>query len=333
MIHATARMFIVCLFLLVPLASAQTIVEVAQDNPDLSTLAEAIGAAELADTLSGEGPFTVFAPVNSAFEKLPQGQLNALLENPDALRQILTYHVVPGRFATSDISADMTEFETVQGSALPITQIGVGQAAVTAVNIEASNGVIYLIDSVLTPPDFEMSGDAGTGGAGEVTGGSGDGSYTSSAASTARYAVEAQEDSGVSGSVLIADYGGRSVVTLTLSGTPDGGTHPAELRVGNCGEEGEVVLPLENVNGDTGLSTTVTDVSFDDITEADHALNVYLSPDETQSAVSCGEVGAGADELSSMSDTPGSDASGSDTSEGDVTGGASGEQGLLETVF
>ena len=148
----------VCLFWLVPLASAQTIWEVAQDNPDLSMLVQAVEAAGLSDTLSGEGPFTLFAPTNEAFEKLPQGQLNALLENSDALTQILTYHLVPERFATSDISADMTEFETVQGSPLPITQIGVGQAAVIEVNIEASNGVIYLIDSVLTPPDFEMAG-------------------------------------------------------------------------------------------------------------------------------------------------------------------------------
>lgn len=298
----TARCLVfICFFLLAPLAAAQTIVEVAQDNSELSTLVEAIEAAGLADTLSGEGPFTVFAPTNEAFGKLPQGQLNALLEDSDALTQILTYHVVPGQFATSDITADMTEFETVQGSALPITQIGVGQAAVTAVNIEASNGVIYLIDAVLTPPNFEMSdsGEAMTGGADDsVAGSGGDGSYTSNAASTVRYAVQSQEDSGVSGSVLIADYGEQSVVTLSLSGTPGGGTHPAELRVGDCGEEGEVVLPLENVDGSTGLSTTATDTSFDAITEGDHALNVYLSPDDTDSAVACGEVGTGASEMS-----------------------------------
>lgn len=309
MTHTARCLVFICFFLLAPLAAAQTIVEVAQDNSELSTLAEAIEAAGLADTLSGEGPFTVFAPTNDAFDKLPQGQLNALLENSDALTQILTYHVVPGQFATSDITADMTEFETVEGSALPITQIGVGQAAVTAVNIEASNGVIYLIDAVLTPPSFEMSdgGSATEGTAGNTTGGSmadsGDGSYTSNAARTARYEVQAQEDSGVSGSVLIADYGEQSVVTLSLSGTPDGGTHPAELRVGDCGEEGEVVLPLENINGSTGLSATVTETSFDAITGDDHALNIYLSPDDTDSAVACGEVGTGADEMSAMSDS------------------------------
>ena len=348
MIHAvtrtiTLRLVVVCLFLLAPLAAAQTIAEVAQDNPELSTLVEALEAADLVETLSGEGPFTVFAPVDSAFEKLPQGQLEALLEDPDALSQILTYHVVPGQFATSDITADMTEFETVQGSALPITQIGVGQAAVTAVNIEASNGVIYLIDSVLTPPDFEMSeggaatGGAATGGASSSVAGSGDGPYMSSATRTVRYAVDAQGDSGVSGSVLIAEYDAQTVVTLSLSGTPDGGTHPAELRMDDCSEEGEVVLPLGNVNGSTGLSTTVTEVSFDDITEGDHALNVYLSPDETESAVACGEVGAGADEMSPMSDGSG-DMSGGDMTGGDMTGdemtgGASSEEGLLETVF
>ena len=348
--YAVTRMTVACFFLLAPFAAAQTIVEVAQDNSDLSTLVEALEAADLVETLGGEGPFTVFAPVNSAFEKLPQGQLNALLENPDALRQILTYHVVPGQFATSDISADMTEFETAQGSALPITQIGVGQAAVTAVNIEASNGVIYLIDSVLTPPDFEMSdaGGASTGGTStggsvgddSVAGSSSGGAYMSNATRSVRYAVDAQEDSGVSGSVLIAEYSaqtgtrssGQTVITLSLSGTPEGGTHPAELRMGDCGEEGEVVLPLENVDGSTGLSTSVTDTPFDAITGADHALSVYLSPDDTESAVACGEIGTGADELSPMSDMTGGDTTGDTTS--DTTGGAgSEEQGLLETVF
>ena len=333
MIYAVTRMTVACFFLLAPFAAAQTIVEVAQDNPDLSTLVEALEAADLVDTLSGEGPFTVFAPVNSAFEKLPQGQLNALLENPDALRQILTYHVVPGQFATSDISADMTEFDTVEGSALPITQIGVGQAAVTAVNIEASNGVVYLIDSVLTPPTFEMSdtGGASTGGdtGGSVAGSSGGGAYISSATRTARYAISAQGDSGVSGSVLIAEYGaqsdGQTVITLSLSGTPEGGTHPAELRVGDCGEEGEVVLPLENVDGNTGLSTSVTDTSFGAIVNADHALNVYLSPDDTESAVACGEIGTGADELSPMSDMTDGNMTGGATTGGAITGGAGSE--------
>ena len=346
MIHAVTRMTVTCFFLLAPFAAAQTIVEVAQDNSDLSTLVEALEAADLTQTLSGEGPFTVFAPVNSAFEKLPQGQLNALLEDGDALRQILTYHVVPGQFATSDISADMTEFDTVQGSALPITQIGVGQAAVTAVNIEASNGVIYLIDSVLTPPDFEMSetGGASTGGSmGDSMTGGGGGAYTSNATRTVRYAIDAQGDSGVSGSVLIAEYNpqsgtrssGQTVITLSLSGTPEDGTHPAELRMGDCGEEGEVVLPLENVDGSTGLSTSVTDTSFGAITGADHALNVYLSPDDTESAVACGEIGSGADELSPMSDGDmSSGMTGGGVTGSDMTGGASSEeQGLLETVF
>ena len=250
MICTARHLVFICFFLLAPLAAAQTIAEVAQDNPELSTLVEAIEAAGLTDTLSGEGPFTLFAPTDDAFAKLPQGQLNALLEDSEALTQILTYHVVPERFATSDITADMTEFETVEGSALPITQIGVGQAAVTAVNIEASNGVIYLIDAVLTPPNFEMSdGGAATGGGmddgtgGSVAGSSSGGSYMSNATRTVRYALQAQEGSGVSGSALIADYGEQTVVTLSLSGTPDGGTHPAELRMGDCSEEGRWYSP------------------------------------------------------------------------------------------
>ena len=309
MIHTARRSLVTCCLLLAPLAAAQTIIEVAQDSSELSTLVQAVEAAGLVETLSGEGPFTLFAPTDDAFGKLPQGQLEALLENPEALTQILTYHVVPGRFATSDITADMTEFETVQGSALPITQIGVGQAAVTAVNIEASNGVVYLIDAVLTPPDFEIAGETGTGGSmaqsdvGSATGGSVAGSgeaesaYSSSASETVRYTLSARGDSGVSGSVLIAAYDEQTVVTLTLSGTPSGGTHPAELRVGNCDEGGEVVLPLENVDGSTGLSSTTTEASLSAITGDDHALNVYLSPDSTDEAVACGEIGEGAEAM------------------------------------
>ena len=324
MIQAAQRLMFVCLFLLVPLASAQTIWEVAQDNSDLSMLVQAVEAAGLSDTLSGEGPFTLFAPTNEAFEKLPQGQLNALLENSDALTQILTYHLVPERFATSDISADMTEFETVQGSPLPITQIGVGQAAVIEVNIEASNGVIYLIDSVLTPPDFEMAGfesggAAGSDMAGSMTGGAaGDTTagldYSSPATRTMRYAILPQAESGVSGSALIAEYGPQTVVTLLLNGTPAGGMHPAELRAGDCGEAGEVILPLENVDGSTGFSTTITDTSFSTIVDNDHALNVYLSPDSTENAIACGEVGAGAD----------SDMTGAADTSAPVSGGISG---------
>lgn len=137
-----------------------TIVEVAQGNDDFSTLVAAIVAAGLGDALSGEGPFTVFAPTNAAFEALPEGLLEKLLlpENKDVLTAILTYHVVSGKVMAADVTAG--DVATLEGSTIAITTDGgvmINDATVTATDVEASNGVIHVIDQVIVPPTVDLS--------------------------------------------------------------------------------------------------------------------------------------------------------------------------------
>jgi len=134
------------------------IVSIAQDTDNLSTLVAAIEAAELVDVLKGDGPFTVFAPTNAAFEALPDGTLESLLmpENRDQLVEILTYHVVPGEVMSGDLSDGMMA-ETVEGSEVTISLGDYGArvngANVEAADIEASNGVVHVIDAVILPPE------------------------------------------------------------------------------------------------------------------------------------------------------------------------------------
>ncbi len=137
-----------------------TIVEVASANPDFSTLVAAVDAAGLVETLSGEGPFTVFAPTNEAFAALPEGLLDALLlpENKDALTSILTYHVVSGEVMAADVTAG--DVATVEGSTIAITTDGgvkVNDANVIATDVDASNGVIHVIDAVIVPPTVDAA--------------------------------------------------------------------------------------------------------------------------------------------------------------------------------
>jgi uncharacterized surface protein with fasciclin (FAS1) repeats len=137
-----------------------TIVDVAAANPDFETLVAAVTAAGLAETLSGEGPFTVFAPTDEAFEALPEGVLDALLlpENKEALTSILTYHVVSGEVMAADVTAG--DVPTVEGSTIAVTTDGgvkVNEANVTATDVDASNGVIHVIDAVLVPPTVDVA--------------------------------------------------------------------------------------------------------------------------------------------------------------------------------
>ncbi len=141
-----------------------TIVDVAAGNSTFSTLVAAVKAADLVPTLSGKGPFTVFAPTNDAFAKLPKGTVETLLkpENKAALVNILTYHVVSGAVMAADVvKLDGKMVKTVQGGEVMVnvkdgkvslTDAMKGTANVTAVDVKASNGVIHVIDSVLMPP-------------------------------------------------------------------------------------------------------------------------------------------------------------------------------------
>lgn len=137
-------------------AADQDIVDTAVDAGQFTTLAAALKAADLVDTLKGPGPFTVFAPTDEAFAKLPAGTVENLLkpENKDQLVAILTYHVVPGRVMAADV-VKLKEAKTVNGKMLDIETKGeavtVNDAKVTATDIGASNGVIHVIDTVILP--------------------------------------------------------------------------------------------------------------------------------------------------------------------------------------
>jgi uncharacterized surface protein with fasciclin (FAS1) repeats len=132
------------------------IVDVAVEAGQFNTLAAALGAAGLVDTLKGDGPFTVFAPTDEAFAKLPAGTVDSLLqpENRDQLVAILTYHVVPGKVMAADV-VKLTEAGTVNGDELTIEvvdgKVRVDNATVIATDVAASNGVIHVIDTVMLP--------------------------------------------------------------------------------------------------------------------------------------------------------------------------------------
>jgi uncharacterized surface protein with fasciclin (FAS1) repeats len=136
-------------------AADETVVAIAAGKPDFSTLVAAVKAADLAETLSGAGPFTVFAPTNAAFDKLPKGTVEDLLkpENKAKLAAILTYHVVAGKVLAADVKTGMVK--TVQGTDLDVkvTSAGVtvNDAKVVKTDIVGSNGVIHVIDTVVLP--------------------------------------------------------------------------------------------------------------------------------------------------------------------------------------
>ena len=129
------------------------IVETAINAGNFKTLVAAVQAAGLVDTLSGEGPFTVFAPTDEAFAKLPAGTVEGLLANTEELKKVLTYHVVSWKVMSSDV-AGMTSAPTVQGGNLTIDAsngVKINESMVVTADIECSNGVIHVIDSVLLP--------------------------------------------------------------------------------------------------------------------------------------------------------------------------------------
>ena len=133
-------------------ANAKDIVDTAVAAGNFKTLAAALQAAGLIETLKGKGPFTVFAPTDAAFAKIPKAQLDGLLADKAKLTSVLTYHVVPGKVMSKDVKAGMVK--TVQGSSLTVTTQGgvkVDGASVTGVDIIADNGVIHVIDTVVLP--------------------------------------------------------------------------------------------------------------------------------------------------------------------------------------
>ncbi|WP_350048845.1 fasciclin domain-containing protein [Thalassospira sp.] len=137
-------------------AKAADIVDTAISAGSFNTLVAAVQAAGLVETLKGDGPFTVFAPTDDAFAKLPAGTVEDLLkpENKDKLVAILTYHVVPGKVMAADIAGKEMMVESVQGDTIDVNAMNgvmVDEATVTSADIEADNGVIHVIDSVIMP--------------------------------------------------------------------------------------------------------------------------------------------------------------------------------------
>ncbi len=137
-----------------PAAADETIVDIAVGNEDFSTLVELVVAQELVETLASEGPLTVFAPTNDAFARMPQFVSRALERNPELVTDVLLYHVVPGALLAEDVLAE-TSLTTAQGSDLRVRLAGqnafVNTSRIIATDIEASNGVIHVIDRVLVP--------------------------------------------------------------------------------------------------------------------------------------------------------------------------------------
>ena len=133
---------------------SKDIVDTAVEAGTFNTLVAAVQAAGLVETLKGDGPYTVFAPTDDAFAALPEGTVESLLADPEALAAILTYHVVSGKVMSGDLSDGMTA-ATVNGADITIMTEGgvmVNNANVVAADIEASNGVIHVIDAVILPP-------------------------------------------------------------------------------------------------------------------------------------------------------------------------------------
>jgi len=141
-------------------ANTGTIVDVAVGAGNFTTLVAAVTAADLVETLSGEGPFTVFAPTDEAFAALPAGVLDALLlpVNKATLAKILTYHVVSGKVLAADVTD--SDVATVEGQTIKLstmTGVTVNGATVVAADVMASNGVIHAIDAVILPPDVDVA--------------------------------------------------------------------------------------------------------------------------------------------------------------------------------
>ena len=151
-----AALTAVPLFLGAVSAKAADIVDTAASAGQFNTLVAAVKAAGLVDTLKGEGPFTVFAPTDAAFAKLPAGTVDELLkpENKDQLVAVLTYHVVPQKIMSGDVAGKRKRVKTVQGKRLKVNAkegVRVNEANVIQPDIQASNGVIHVVDTVIIP--------------------------------------------------------------------------------------------------------------------------------------------------------------------------------------
>ncbi|MCW5938734.1 MAG: fasciclin domain-containing protein [Fimbriimonadaceae bacterium] len=149
------------------LAPRATIVDVAAGNKDFSTLVSLVKKAGLVDTLNSKGPFTVFAPTNKAFEKLPKATLTAVQNDDELLKRVLLYHVVPGKVLAKDVVKVTSANTALEGGKVKVNvkngKVKINDANVVKTDIAASNGVIHVIDSVLVPPaNMSLAANVGT---------------------------------------------------------------------------------------------------------------------------------------------------------------------------
>jgi uncharacterized surface protein with fasciclin (FAS1) repeats len=253
----------------------QTVAEIAVADPQFSTLVELLTAAGLVETLSDPSAvLTVFAPTNDAFAKVDPALLEKLKADTALLTEVLTYHVAPSTLTSADITDGGSRL-TIEGEYLVFSvadgAVKVNDANVIAADIAATNGTVHVIDTVLVPP---LLGLAKVG--------------------VQRYPVSAANDSGITGLVIVKGDTRNSTVTVLLQGTPAGGKHPMHFHAGNCDSNGDVVVPLNDLDGTTGTSRTVVNVPYGKIVSEDHYLNVHLSAEDMGTIVACGEVGLNA---------------------------------------
>jgi uncharacterized surface protein with fasciclin (FAS1) repeats len=258
----------------------KTIAEVAAGNPDFSILVEALTKAGLVDTFKGTDKYTVFAPTNAAFSALLT-ELNVTKEQLLALpnlADILKYHVVSGEVKAASLT-DGQEVTTLQGGKVKVAvsadkkvSLNNGRANVTTADVAASNGVIHIIDKVLTLP-------------------------AAPAVTVKTYALSATGAGGtnVSGTAKFEKISdAQTKVTINLTGTPAGGSHPAHIHVGSNPPGGGIYVTLTNVDGTTGESISTVNETFESLTTYDGYINVHLSAADLATVVATGETGAGA---------------------------------------
>jgi uncharacterized surface protein with fasciclin (FAS1) repeats len=212
-----------------------TIVDVAISAGSFTTLVAAVQAAGLVETLQGAGPFTVFAPTDEAFAKLPAGTVEALLADPTALANVLTYHVLPGKVMAAQVSDGLTA-RTVQGSSVTFSIVDgvvkINDAVISATDIETSNGVIHVIDSVILPPAGAPAAPA--------------------PAPAATGLLSPTDGATISGTVEVkANFPGSPYVRWDLFILP-GGSDSGKIWVASGSDAGEAALSLDTTNFPNG---------------------------------------------------------------------------------
>ena len=258
----------------------KTIAQIVTDSDDFDLLEQALTDTNLAATFAGAGTFTVFAPTDTAFEALLE-ELDVAYEdiNTEVLAAVLKMHVLDTEVASSAITAgDITTLNgekfSIATGPVAITDPNGRISTVTTADVEASNGIIHIIDKVILPTVSK------------------------------EYALEEKDIDGISGTATFAldVTDGGTTITLDLEGTPDGASHPSHIHMNSAEETGPIVVTLQNVDGTSGKSTTkVTKfnddaggaaVTFGELLKYDGYINVHKSADELNVLAAQGNIGS-----------------------------------------